>query len=125
MLPHVSLSKAFQRGEPDSLLWQLANLATDPQDVEDSRMRVLSIFDEAGCGPDFLQYLEEHFETRIYLQGSCIAPLLFFDILYRSSSRAACDIYGLYYITYGPYGVSYDYLVATISRHLQLTSNVF
>lgn len=101
MLPHVSLSKAFEQGEPESLLWQLANLATDPQDVEDSRMRVLSIFDEAGCGPDFLQYLEQHFETRIYLQGpKVLATLALFSSIYIHICIAhACTYISILVIT--------------------------
>ncbi|CAK9075520.1 cGMP-dependent protein kinase (PbPKG) [Durusdinium trenchii] len=75
LLPHTSLTKAFtsgERGERDSLLWELASLFTDPGRVAHARLRVLNIFDEAGCSQEFLQYLEEHFEPRIYLQGKTI-----------------------------------------------------
>lgn len=65
-----------------------------------ARLRVLNIFDEAGCsdlsaivqvrppplrmftldltsqGQEFLQYLEEHFEPRIYLQGQNLRGLV-------------------------------------------------
>ncbi|CAJ1419536.1 unnamed protein product [Effrenium voratum] len=69
-LHHTSLSRVGD--DDDSLLREAASLRTDPGRVSSARMRVLSIFDEAGCSPEFLQYLERKFEPRLFLQGKTI-----------------------------------------------------
>eukprot|EP00435_Cladocopium_sp_Y103_P005408 s1401_g1.t2 len=72
LLPRSALTKAFNASETDSLLWDLGRLVTDPGRVAHAKLRVLNIFDEAGCSQEFLQFLQDHFEPRIYLQGKTI-----------------------------------------------------
>lgn len=72
LLSRSTLTKAFNAPETDSLLWDLGRLVTEPGRVAFAKLRVLNIFDEAGCSQEFLQYLQDHFEPRIYLQGKTI-----------------------------------------------------
>lgn len=72
LLPRSTMTKAFNAPETDSLLWELGRLVTEPGRVANAKLRVLNIFDEAGCSQEFLQYLQDHFEPRIYLQGKTI-----------------------------------------------------
>ena len=71
LLPQVTLSKVTQ-DESRSPLLDLSRLSSDPGRVANAKVRVLNIFDEAGCSQEFLQFLEDHFEPRIYLQGKTI-----------------------------------------------------